>query len=75
MDLKKMIDQVVDGVKGNASMKDDFMKNPVKVIEGILKIDLPDDIMNKIIDGVKAKITLDSVADVADSLKGFFGKK
>ncbi len=70
-----MIDQVVDSVKDNASANDDFMKNPVKAIEGILKIDLPDDIMNKIIDGVKAKITLDSVADVADSLKGLFGKK
>lgn len=75
MDIKKMIDQVVDSVKDNASANDDFMKNPVKAIEGILKIDLPDDIMNKIIDGVKAKITLDSVADVADSLKGLFGKK
>lgn len=31
--------------------------------------------IDQVVDGVKAKNTLDSVADVADSLKGFFGKK
>lgn len=75
MDVKKMINQIVDSVKDNASTREQFEKEPVKVIEKVLKIDLPDDIVNKIIDGVKAKLTLDSVSDAASSLKGLFGKK
>ena len=75
MDVTKMINQVVDLVQNNASMKTQFEKEPVKVIEKILKVDLPDDVVNAIIDGVKAKITLDTVADVAGALKGLFGKK
>lgn len=75
MDVKKMINQVVDFIKDNEDIKKQFEKEPVKVIEKVLKVDLPDDIVNAIIDGVKAKITLDNVADVASSLKGLFEKK
>ena len=35
---------------------------------------LPDDMVMKIIDGVKAKLTLDGVSKVADALKGVFNK-
>ena len=75
MDIKKMINQVVDFLQNNESMKAKFEKEPVKVIEKILKVDLPDEITEKIVDGVKAKITLNTVSDVAGALKGFLGKK
>ncbi len=35
-------------------------------------VDLPDDVVEKIIDGVKAKITVDKLDDVADALKELF---
>ena len=75
MDLKKMIDQVVDFIGNNKDIKEQFDKEPVKVLEKVLGIDLPDNIVEPIIEGVKAKITVDAIGDVADALKGLFAKK
>ena len=70
-----MIETLVDKIQDSKSLKEQFEKEPVKVIEKILGVDLPDEIVEKVIDGVKAKITLDKVTDVAGALKGLFGKK
>ena len=75
MEIKEMIEKLVDKIQGSDSLKEQFEKEPVKVIEKYLGVDLPDEIVEKVIDGVKAKITLDKVSDVADALKGLFGKK
>lgn len=75
MDLKKMIDQVVDFIGNNKDIKEQFDKEPVKVLEKVLGVDLPDNIVEPIIEGVKAKITVDAIGDVADALKGLFAKK
>lgn len=72
MDVKELIEKVVDAIKDSDSVKEQFEKEPVKVIEKFLGVDLPDEIVEKVIDGVKAKITLDKVSDVADALKGLF---
>ena len=74
MDIKELIEKVVDAIKDSESLKKQFDKEPVKVIEKFLGVDLPDEIVEKVIDGVKAKITLDQVADVAGALKGLFKK-
>ena len=75
MDLMKMIDQVVDFIGSNKNIKEQFEKEPVKVLEKVLGVDLPDNIIEPIIDGVKAKITVDAISDVANALSGLFGKK
>ena len=75
MDIMKMIDQVVDFIGNNKDIKAQFEKEPVKVLEKVLGIDLPDNVIEPIIDGVKAKITVDAISDVAGALKGLFGKK
>ena len=72
MDIKEKIESVVEKIVKNPDIKDQFEKEPVKVIEDILGVDLPDDMVEKIIDGVKAKITVDSIADVAGALKKLF---
>lgn len=70
MDIKEQISKVVEEVSKNPNIKAQFEKEPVKVIEKIIGVDLPDDIVMKIIDGVKAKLTVDSVSKVAGALKG-----
>lgn len=42
------------------------------MIEKLAGVDLPDDIVEKIIDGVKAKLTAENIADAAGKLKGLF---
>lgn len=72
MDIKEQISKVVDEISKNPNIKEQFEKEPVKVIEKLIGVDLPDDIVMKVIDGVKAKLTMDDVSKVAGALKGVF---
>lgn len=75
MDIKEKIESVVKNLLDDKKLLENFEKNPVKVIEQLLGVDLPDDLVEKIIDGVKAKINLEKVGDALDALSGLFGKK
>ncbi len=72
MDIKEQISKVIKEISQNPNIKEQFDKEPVKVIEKIIGVDLPDDIVMKIIDGVKAKLTMDEASKVVDTLKGIF---
>ena len=72
VDIKNQINKIVKEVSKNPNMKEQFEKEPVKVIEKIIGVDLPDDIVSKIIDGVKANLTINNVSKVTDVLKGVF---
>ena len=72
MDIKAKIDEVVNKVKSDEGFADKFQKEPVKAVEDVVGVDLPDDVINNVIEGVKAKI---NVGGIADKLGGLFGKK
>lgn len=74
MDIKEMIEKIIDKIKSDDDLKEQFEKEPVKALEKVLGVDLPDDIVEKVVDGVKAKMTIDSVSDVAGALKNLFNK-
>ena len=75
MDIKEKIESVVKKLLADKKLLEKFEKSPVKVIEELLGVDLPDDLVEKIIDGVKAKISLEKVGDALEALGGLFGKK
>lgn len=79
MDIQKIITEVVSKLTNDKTLKENFLKDPVKVVEKLTGIDLPDDQINAIIEGVKAKINFDDVAGKAKGimgvLNGLFGKK
>ena len=63
MDIKAQIEKVVETVTKDKSLLTQFQTEPVKAVEKVLGIDLPDDIINKVVDGVKTKITADKISD------------
>ena len=75
MDIKEKIAAIVEKVQKNPALLKRFNAEPVKVVEELVGIDLPDELIEKIIDGVKAKITMDKVGDALGALGGLFGKK
>ena len=75
MDIKAKIEELVEKIKKNPALLKRFNAEPVKVVEELVGIDLPDELIEKVVDGVKAKITLDKVGDALDALGGLFGKK
>lgn len=70
MDIKAKIDEVVNKVKSDEKFAEKFQKEPIKAVEEVLGVDLPDDVVKNVIDGVKAKI---NVGGVMDKLGGLFG--
>lgn len=71
MDIKNKIEELVSKVKNDKDFAENFKKDPVKAVEGVVGVDLPDDQVNKIVDGIKAKVSLD---DIGDKLGGILGK-
>ncbi len=78
MDIKAKIEEIVEKIKADPDFAADFQKDPVKALEGVLGVDLPDDQINQLIDGVKAKIKIEDIGDklggLGDALGGLFGK-
>lgn len=91
MDITKMISTAVDKIKKDPSFASKFKSDPVKALEQLLGIDLPDEQIKALIDGIQANISLDKVGALLDSdgdgkpdlgilnnlggLGGLFGKK
>jgi len=72
VDIKEKINDIVEKIKDNPDIKEQFEKDPVKAIEKLIGVDLPDDVIEKVIDGVKAELTADKIGDIAGKFKKLF---
>ena len=55
MDIRARIDEIVNKVKSDPDIAAKFQNDPIKTVEGIIGVDLPDDVIKQIVDGVKTK--------------------
>lgn len=74
MDIKAKIEQIVKKLLSDKDLMQKFEKNPAAVIEEYVGVDLPDDLVNQLIDGIKAKIKLEQVGGALNTLGGLFKK-
>lgn len=74
MDIKEQIAKAVDKITKDKKLQEQFQKEPVKALESVLGVDLPDEVIEQVVSGVKAKLTKDKIADSVDALKGFLKK-
>lgn len=72
MDVKELMEKAVKKIMNDKALQKQFQTDPVKALEKVLGIDLPDEILNPIIDGVKAQLTVEKLGDAADFLKKLF---
>ena len=90
MDIKEIKDKIEDlaeKIMDDKTLMSKFQKDPVAVVEKLIGVDLPNDQLNKLVDGVKAKMKLEQLEDKFDDLDdklegklsgalgGLFGKK
>ena len=71
MDIKAKIEQAAKKLLSDKDLLAKFEKNPTSVIEELIGVDLPDDQVNQLIEGIKAKIKLDKIGG---ALGGLFGR-
>lgn len=70
--IKEKIEEIVEKIKKDPDFKEEFMKNPEKALEKATGIDIPDGMVDKVVDGVKAKIAGDKLSGAMDSIKKLF---
>ena len=73
-DIKEKIEELTDKIKNDPKMLASFKEAQVKTIEKLIGIDLPDDKIEAIVDGIKAKISLDKLGDALGGLGNLFKK-
>ncbi len=75
--IKEKINEIVEKIKNDKKIAEKFKNDPISTVEGLIGIDLPNDQVQKIVDGIKAKIAVDKIDmdKVGDLLGGLFGKK
>lgn len=72
MDIAKQIKEITDKVTKDPKLLEKFKKDPIKTVEAVVGVDLPDDVIKQIVDAVKAKVSLDKASDFLGSVaKGF----
>ena len=72
MDIKAKINEIVEKIKKDPNLMEDFKKDPEKAIEKLLGVDIPDGVADQVVNGVKAKLTGDKLSGAMDSLKKLF---
>ncbi len=72
MDIKEQITSTVEKITKDKTLMAQFQKDPVKTVESVMGVDLPDDTVKKIVDGVKSKINVDKVSDALGGIKKLF---
>ena len=71
MDFKKEVEKIIDKVKNDKNFANKFKKDPIKAVEGVLGVDLPDREIEKVVTAVKTKLKLDE-SGITDKIMGLF---
>ncbi len=67
-DIKQMVDEVVNKAKSNPNFMEDLKKNPEKAIESVIGIDIPDGMVDKVMDAIKAKGAADAISGLMSKI-------
>ena len=64
-EIKELIEKAVKMLQEDDNLMENFKKDPIKVVEKLLKVDLPDDKIEAIVNGIKAKICIPEGAPIS----------
>ena len=74
MDIKAKIEELVKKITGNGDLLSKFKSGPKETVKSLVGDKLPDDVLDKITDGVKAKIDIDDIKGKLGGLGNLFKK-
>lgn len=72
MDIKDKIEEIVSKIKSDKKFAKKFKEDPIKAVESVFGIDLPDEQIKPLIEGIKAKIAGDKASGIFGSIKKLF---
>ncbi|MCI8384907.1 MAG: hypothetical protein HFE95_00495 [Acutalibacter sp.] len=72
MDIKAKIEELVEKIKRDKALQEGFLQEPIATLEKLIGIDLPEEQLKQLAEGIKAKLSLDKAGGF---IGGLFGKK
>lgn len=71
-DIKGKVDELVKKIQGEPELLKKFQSDPIKTVEGLIGVDLPDEQLKPVVTGIKAKLTASDLGGKLDGLKKLF---
>lgn len=72
IDIKAKIDEIVKKLQADPALLKNFQKDPVKTLEAMTGVDLPDEKLQPLVSGIKAKLAAGGLGNALDGLKKLF---
>ena len=68
-DVKVKIDELVGKLQKDPAQLKSFQNDPIKTVEKLTGVDLPDDQLKPLVAGIKAKLSIGDLGGKLDGLK------
>ena len=71
-DVKEKVEEIVQKLQKDPALLKNFQDDPIKTLERVTGVDLPDEQLKPLIAGIKAKLAASDLGDKLDGLKKLF---
>ena len=71
-DVKAKVEELVGKLQKDPALLKSFQSDPIKTVEKMLGVDLPDDKLKPLVTGIKAKLATADLGNKLDGLKKLF---
>lgn len=71
-DVKAKVEELAGRIQKDPAMLKSFQDDPVKTVEKLTGVDLPDDQLKPVVAGIKAKLAAGELGGKLDGLKKLF---
>lgn len=72
IDLKSKVDVACKKLQSDPSLLKKFQSDPIKAVESVLNIDLPDEQLKPLVSAIQAKLATSDLGDKLKDLKKLF---
>ena len=72
IDVKAKIEELAAKLQKDPALLRSFQKDPVKTLETLTGVDLPDEQLQPLVTGIKAKLAASDLGEKLDGLKKLF---
>lgn len=74
-DIMEKVEDLVKLITENKDLLAQFKKDPAAVVKKLIKAELDQETLEKLVTAVKAKVDIDKLSGALGALGGLFGKK
>ena len=71
-DLKAKIEEAVKKLQSDPALLQKFQKEPIKALEALFGVDLPDEQLKPLVAGIQAKLAASDIGSKLEDLKNLF---